>query len=59
MKLLLTTLIALAIGVGIWYFVSSKQGGMQMHINSAQSEAQEKADAYQKQQQDMMKQLSQ
>lgn len=59
MKLLLTTLIAVLIGVGIWYFVSSKQAGMQMHINSAQTEAQQKADAYQKQQQDMMKQLGQ
>lgn len=59
MKLLLTTLIALVIGAGIWYFISAKQNGMHMQINSAQQEAQEKANAYQKQQQDMMKQLGQ
>ncbi len=59
MKLLLTIAIALLVGIGIWYFVLQNQDGMQMQINSAQNDAQEKTDAYRKQQEEMMKQLDQ
>ncbi len=59
MKFLLTTLIALIIGVGVWYFISEQQAGMQTQIDSSQDAAQEKADAYRLQQEEMMKQLDQ
>jgi uncharacterized protein HemX len=59
MKFLLTTIIALLIGVGIWYFISNQQAGMQQEINTMQEGAQDQADAYRQQQAEMMKQLEQ
>lgn len=57
MKLILTILIALAIGGGIYYVTSSQGTGMQAESRDAANNAKAAADAYKKNQEDMMKQL--
>ncbi len=59
MKLLLMLLLGLGVGGAIYYFVLQQQDGVAGQVNTAQESAQEKADAYKKQQAEMMLQLGQ
>ena len=59
MRILVFLLIGLGIAAGIWYFMLNQQGGLGLQVDGAQTEAQQKADDYRKNQEDMMRQMGQ
>ena len=59
MRMMLMLLLGLAIGGAMLYFFSTNQLNMQAEVMQKQSAAQEKADAYRKNQEKMMKELQQ
>lgn len=59
MKLILTILIALAIGGSVYYVMTSQGTGVQTESRDAANNAKAAADAYKKNQEDMMRQLQQ
>lgn len=59
MKFLVLLLIGLGIGLGVYYVMLSGNEGMQVKTQEAANTARDSADAYQKNQQEMMKQLGQ
>ncbi len=59
MRILLLLLVALAVGGGVFYVMSGQQQATLVKVQDSQNSAQDKADAYKKNQEDMMKQLGQ
>lgn len=59
MRILIFLLIGLGIAAGLWYFMLNQQGGLGLQIEGAQSDTQQKADDYRKNQEEMMRQMGQ
>lgn len=59
MKFLVLLIIGLGIGLGVWYVMLSGNEGMQTQTQNTANDAKAAADAYQKNQQDMMRQMGQ
>lgn len=59
MRFLLLLIVALALMGGGYYVMTSQSSGMQAESRDAANDAKANADAYKKNQEDMMKQLQQ
>lgn len=60
MRVLFMLLIGIAVAAGVYYMtVMQGQGSVKMQVDSAKTEAQQKADEYKKKQADMMRALEQ
>ena len=59
MKMILMLIIALGVGGAIYYFTFAGQKGTATHFGTMEQSAQQKADIYKKNQEDMMKQIQQ
>lgn len=60
MRFLLMVVIALGLGLGMYYVMMPKDGsGVHQESTNAANDAKAKADAYKKSQEDMMRQLGQ
>lgn len=59
MRFILMILVGLGVGGAMYYFVIQQQHNLQPNLKASQEPAQEKADAYRKQQAEMMLKLEQ
>jgi len=59
MRFILMIVIALALGLGVYYVMLSDNGSAQTNTREAANDAKSAADAYKKSQEDMMRQLGQ